>query len=213
MMPKILHVPCLPLDRSWTAVPEATIDWFHPNSATYRPEVVVRIAHSRDTVHLRWRVADRYVVARTTEVNGEVWKDSCVEWFVQPEADGGYFNLEINAAGTPLLSYVEDATLIRGIPRRRHLLPAADIAAIRIVPSLPRNVDAELPGSITWTLDVDVPLVVFANFLGRPLACSGSWRCNLYHCADDSSHPRWGAWSPIAESFHEPAHFGIWNFS
>jgi len=37
-----------------------------------------------------------------------VYKDSCVEFFVKPKPDKGYFNFEFIAVGTLLCSYITD---------------------------------------------------------------------------------------------------------
>jgi hypothetical protein len=44
----------------------------------------------------------------------EVWKDSCVEIFLQPKPDAGYFNLEMNAGGAHLCCYIEDPERVPG---------------------------------------------------------------------------------------------------
>jgi len=50
----------------------------------------------------------------------EVWKDSCVEFFIQPRPDAGYFNLEMNAGGAHLCCYIEDPARVRVDLRNSH---------------------------------------------------------------------------------------------
>lgn len=214
MLGRRLIIPHINPAGPWDDVPWTGVDSFHAGSADFHPRVAVRIAHSGESIHLRWRVDDRYIVIRTTATNGPVHQDACVEWFFEPVPGHGYFNLEINAGGTVYCSHIREQDLDGGRPIGSRMLDPASLATIGVRSSLPRSIVDELPGPLTWTLDVDVPLGIFAPYV-HGLACQGNWRGNLFHCAELSSRPRWTAWSPIGEllSFHQPDCFGIHAFA
>ena len=66
----------------------ACCNW--PEQFPYAPEVSFRMFHTGDYLMLRFDVAERCTMARVTEDNGEVWTDSCVEFFITPD-DSGYY--------------------------------------------------------------------------------------------------------------------------
>ena len=104
-----------PLEEPWAgphlqAGEEACVDHFHAASSPHRPVVRAKLMYDAANLYLRFRVEDRYVVAKHTEFQDPVWRDSCVEFFVQPRSSGGYFNFEINCGGALLSYYIEDPT-------------------------------------------------------------------------------------------------------
>ena len=66
--------------------PVACCNW--PEQYPYAPEVSFRMFHTGAYLMLRFDVAERWTMARVTEDNGEVWTDSCVEFFIAPDAAG-----------------------------------------------------------------------------------------------------------------------------
>ena len=77
-----------------------TINWKDYN---YKPEVEFSIAYSNHEIFLKYYINEKYFKAEKTESNQMVCEDSCVEFFVSPEDDGIYYNLEFNGIGTCLL--------------------------------------------------------------------------------------------------------------
>ena len=77
-----------------------TINWKEYN---YKPEVALSIAYSDHEIFLKYYITENYFKAEKTETNQMVCEDSCVEFFVSPEDDGIYYNLEFNGIGTCLL--------------------------------------------------------------------------------------------------------------
>jgi DNA-directed RNA polymerase beta subunit len=77
-----------------------TINWKGYN---YKPEVALSIAYSDNEVFLKYYITEDYFKAEKTVTNQMVCEDSCVEFFVSPEDDGIYYNLEFNGIGTCLM--------------------------------------------------------------------------------------------------------------
>lgn len=201
---------------AWMAAETAPVDHFHPRSTDHRPAVAARLLYNDEALYLQFRVFDdRYVRVVATRFMEPVYRDSCVEFFVRPRPDAGYFNFEINAGGTLLASHVRDWRRdAKGLTDAQPL--SADAAQmIRIVASLPRRVEPELPGPITWGIAARIPYAVFEPFIGTVTPRSGDeWTGNFYKCADATSQPHWASWSPIGEAlnFHCPEHFGRLRF-
>jgi hypothetical protein len=137
-----------------------------------------------------------------------------VEFFVQPNPGKGYFNFEFNCGGAMLASYVTDPERIEG--RLKSCTPLdRDLAAeVSIYHSLPVTVEPEIEEDIVWYLGFSVPFALLEACAGRIGRVPGQvWRANFYKCGNDTSHPHWGAWSPLDKrNFHVPADFGDLRF-
>ena len=66
--------------------PVACCNW--PEQYPYAPEVSFRMFHTGAYLMLRFDVREQWTMARVTEDNGEVWTDSCVEFFIAPDDSG-----------------------------------------------------------------------------------------------------------------------------
>ena len=210
-----------PLDGAWDSKPwnrvtPLDINHFHPRSSAHRPRVQAKLFHANRTLHVLFRVHDQFVRAACTRYGQLVCKDSCVEIFLQPKADAGYFNFEVNCGGTMLLWYVRDSTLTpQGKFRDFTEVPIETARAIGIYHSLPAHVAEEIADPLEWRVQLAIPARVLEDFVGPIGDFSGQeWRANLFKCADATSHPHWGSWNPIGEelNFHQPRYFGTLRF-
>ena len=59
------------------------------------------------------------------------------------------------------------------------------------------------------------PFALLEAYVGPIAIDKGSvWGANFYKCGDETSHPHWGAWSPVDElNFHLPRCFGRLGFA
>lgn len=161
-----------------------------------------------------FHVQDRYVRCVRTDYGSEVWKDSCVEFFVQPKLEAGYFNFEFNCGGAFLCSYIVDPTRTPDGFKKFTKLPAEISRPIQVRTSLPRVVEPEIAEPSEWRLQFFIPFSLLEGFVGRLGEVAGqTWRGNVFKCAEDNSHPHWAAWSPVDEfNFHLPRCFGELRF-
>jgi hypothetical protein len=194
----------------WSMAGVLEIGHFRPESSSHRPRTQAKLLHDSRRVYGIFRVEDRYVRSVTTECQGPVWRDSCVEFFVQPRMDAGYFNFEMNCGGTLLCHYkrVPDPGSPEG-SSRVVLLPS-ECAQVTIFHSLPSIVEPETGTFVTWYIEFSFPFALLETHVGQLGNPSGTvWRGNLYKCADGTSHPHWASWSPVDElNFHLPRCFG-----
>ena len=70
------------------------VNW--PESFPEKPEVSVEVSNDHEALYLHYRVKGEQLRAVTTEDQGPVWEDSCVEFFCQVPGDAHYCNFECN---------------------------------------------------------------------------------------------------------------------
>lgn len=199
----------------WNAIPALTIGNFLPESSEHHPVTRVKLQYDAHNCYLLFQVTDRYVRSVRTTFGSDVWNDSCIEWFVKPIVDKGYFNFEINAGGVLHCSYVEDPKRIDGKLKKCTLLSKEQGAALTTYPSLPHVVNPEISDQLLWTMGFTVPFSLLEEYVG-PLTIgdTATWRANFNKCADECSHPHWATWNPISEkNFHRPSEFGLLHFA
>jgi len=199
---------------SWQSIPALEVSYYRQESSAHRPQTKCKLLYDQDRIYGIFRVEDRYVRCVHTGFQSEVYKDSCVEFFVQPHAGSGYFNFEFTCGGAMLASYVTDPTRIAGGVKEFIPLTPDDDLQIKRYHSLPPIVEPEITGPITWFLGFSIPFAVLGKYTGTPVEAGGQvWRANFYKCGNETALPHWGSWSPIGElNFHRPADFGEIQF-
>lgn len=178
----------------------------------FRPTTEAKVLYDATNVYVIFRVHDKFVKSTVTAFNGHVSGDSCVEFFFSPNASepGHYFNLEINAGGTPLIFFVTK-------PRKESKkFSDSLIAQIEIAHSLPAVVDPEIAEEINWTIECRIPLEILKEYTEVTMPKPGvAWRANFYKTGSDTSNPHYYTWSPVSNpepDFHLPAYFGTIHF-
>jgi hypothetical protein len=173
----------------------------------YNPEVWFNIAYSDREIFLKYYVGEDYFKAEKTESNLMVCEDSCVEFFVSPEDDGIYYNLEFNGIGTCLM----------GIGTTRENSTAANteiISKIRRLTSAGKRPVREKVGKYSWTITIAIPFEVF--FHHKITALKGkTFRANFYKCGDMLRVPHYVTWNPVGTEkpdYHQPKYFGLLKF-
>jgi hypothetical protein len=192
------------LDKIGPGIPVEAINW---ESYRYKPEVKFNIAYSEKEILLKYYVTEGFVKAEKTESNQMVCEDSCVEFFVSPEEDGIYYNLEFNPIGTCLFG--------TGTCRAdRAPGPVDVIEGIRRWGSLGDSPFRERTGECFWNITIAIPKEVFfrhriEEFKGK------TFRANFYKCGDKLTHPHYLTWNPVKTSnpdYHRPEYFGMLRF-
>ena len=179
-------------------LPQQTIGEVPWPAYPYKPAVQFSIAHDDNNLFLKYTVTEKTIRAVNTQVNGSVWEDSCVEFFISLD-DTAYYNFEFNCIGTALVGYGPSKT-------ERSLLPEAVVEQL-----ITRSVINRLHDqSVHWELIVRIPSLLFIHH--QPLTLSGlNARANFYKCGDLLPEPHFISWSGIqspAPNFHVPESFG-----
>lgn len=183
---------------------------FRPESSLHRPSTHVKLCYNKSGIFGIFKVKDRFVICRHTRNQEPVYKDSCVEFFIQPKPQKGYFNFEFNCGGALLSSYITDSTRIPGGFKGVSYLTDEECRQVKIHTTLPSVIKEEITDAITWQLSFFIPFELLKNYIGRFRVNAGTFlKANFFKCADESSHPHWAAWSPVDQhNFHLPRCFG-----
>ena len=167
----------------------------------YRPKVHFAIAHDSNNILLKYYVEEKSIRAATGVINGPVWEDACVEFFVAFD-ESGYYNLEFNCIGTALVGFGPEKTT-------RELLSADVVERIQS-----HTVITKENENVQWQITLIIPTEVFIHHSFsslRGMTC----RANFYKCGDALPQPHFLAWSNIEcpePNFHLPQFFGELQF-
>lgn len=197
----------------WGEVPFLSVDCFRPESTSHRPLVRCRLLYDDSHLYGLFLIQDRYVRCIHTGFQAPVYEDSCVELFLQPKPDTGYFNFEFNCGGALLASYVTDPTRIDGRVAEATPLSPEEGRQVAVYHSLPSIIEPEMEDEVTWLLEFAIPFALLADYVGSLGKVDGQqWRGNLYKCGNRTSHPHWASWAPLSDrNFHAPWEFGaLW---
>lgn len=192
------------LDMEVESLKLETTNW---EAFPYCPDVTVQIAYNDDELFLQYKVDEQSIKAIVDQNNGRVWTDSCVEFFLSPDGNDVYYNLEINCIGSVLLGYRK-----KGDPTEH----ASDelIDSIRRVSSLGDMPFPEIKKQTQWQVTVAIP---WKSFFKHELAAieSKKMRGNFYKCGDELTVPHFVSWTKIKTekpAFHMPEFFGGLEF-
>ena len=201
--------------KIWWDVPLLTLKCFRPEGSDHQPRTECKLLYNRLTLFGIFRVEDRHVRCVHTGFNTDVWKDSCVELFIQPAGSSGYFNFEFNCGGSLLASFVTNPARINGRLLAFTPLSPEDDRQIRRYTSLPAVVEPEIKIPCTWYLEFAIPITILEKYAGPIGDMNGRiWRANVYKCGNETSHPHWASWQPLTlRNFHQPESFGFIEFS
>lgn len=198
-------------EKDWMNVQPALINnylWEKDTGEPYRPETNVRLRWTSDALYGKFVCYEESPVIRHSGANAPVYRDSCVEFFLQPMpgTDPRYLNFEFNAAGTLLLGLGED----RGERDMSHGLEPERFSIVA-----ERGL-ADEAGRIYWTLSFRIPIDWLAEvFPGFSAAPGRSFKGNFYKCGDETPVPHFIAWSPVGfptPDFHLSDYFGTLVF-
>jgi hypothetical protein len=181
-----------------------TLNW---KGYEYKPDVRLAIAYGDDEIFLKYYVTENYFKAEKTDSNEMVCEDSCVEFFVSPEDDGIYYNMEFNPIGTCLLGVGYD----RASSKR---VDPVIISKIRRITSAGTKPFKEKTGENTWTITIAIPFEVFFRHKIKSLK-GKTFRANFYKCGDKLSVPHYLTWNPVGTKepdYHQPEYFGLLKF-
>lgn len=195
------------ISASLDKVDRLKIDTLNWEGYKYKPDVSVALAYSDNEIFLKYYIVEEYFKAEKTETNEMVCEDSCVEFFVSPENDGIYYNLEFNGIGTCLLG--------TGTGRENSTRSNPEIISkIRRLSSAGTKPVKESEGQFEWTLTVAVPLEVFFHHNIKDLK-GKTFRANFYKCGDMLTVPHYVTWNPVRTEnpdYHQPKYFGTVKF-
>ena len=193
---------------AWKHINPVHLSHCRPESSDHRPATYCKLQYSSRGLYGIFKVQDNYIRCVHETFQSDVYKDSCVEIFLQPKSETGYFNFEFNCGGSLLATYITDPTRVDGKIKYSHQLPPDADQKILRFHSLPAFIEPEHEGPKTWYLEFFIPFSVMEEHVGE-LDTLVNWKGNIYKCGDETSHPHWISWSVLDElNFHAPENFG-----
>ena len=178
----------------------STLNW---SEYSYKPDVKFRIAYCQDQIWLKYYVTEENILAKETKINGNVYKDSCVEFFISPDQNDTYYNFEFNCIGTPHVGYGQ-----KGVSKS--LIAPEIVKLIKVKSSLGNQPFEEKTGGYQWEMMIIIPKECLAN--DKDIVLKGlKANANFYKCGDDTSKPHFVTWNPVGTEnpdYHQPAFFG-----
>lgn len=167
----------------WQALDEARIIHYpwKAQDGDYMPECAARVGWNEEGLHVLMYALEPEIRAMETRTGGNVYLDSCMEFFLAPDSRSLCFvNFEINPLATMYISVGEGRT-------------GRDILSV-----LPEgfNPCASKHNGMWWAVTYTIP----SEFLSARFAfrlCSGTIvRGNFYNCGDPQRHPHHGLFYP-----------------
>ncbi len=187
------------LETQTVTNPINIINWKEFN---YLPKVYFRIGHVNNEIWLKFYVNEKNILAQETRTNGDVYKDSTVEFFISLDGKN-YYNFEFSCIGTIHLAHGE------GRNNRRFVEPKT-VEKIEIKSSLGNQPFDEKSGDFDWEMMIRSPVECFA-FDKITTLHDLKATANFYKCGDETSEPHFVTWNPIGTEtpdYHCPEFFG-----
>jgi hypothetical protein len=192
----------------WQGIDEIIFKDYLWSKNNYQPKVVVKASYSEHYIYLNFTVYEQKVTIRYLNVGDPVYKDSCVEFFVNlfPNETQEYFNIELNAIGTIKMGY--------GIKRNRSYLTSSDLKDFNVISTIKKPVIGYY-GSDNWKLFCAIPISLLEKISGRKFKGNEAIG-NFFKCGDETEIKHYGIWNLIENpkpDFHLPEYFGKIIFS
>ena len=174
----------------WDKAEKLTLDWAWEDGS---PETCAYILYGDKGISLKFKTEEYPVTVRYFNDNDPVNRDSCVEFFLNPdlENEDKYLNFEINANGVLHLQI--------GTKDKRQDINDVDFNIF--------NIETKQTDS-GWILKIYIPFDFIKKYFNN---ISREMRGNLYKCGDRTDKPHYLSWSPIKTKkpdFHNVEGFG-----
>lgn len=166
-----------------------------------------KIGHNGEYVFIQYFVEEDEILAAVEADDGEVWTDSCVEFFISFGESPYYYNAEFSCIGKALMGYRKD----------RYSAEKASseiLSSMKRYPSLGVEPFGKKQGDFSWNILVAIPAGAYWRS-GLTTFEGVKARANFYKCGDKLTHPHFLSWSPVKTeepNFHLPEFFGELEF-
>lgn len=169
----------------------------YPWGGDYQPRAEAVVELTKDALQVKLTAWEPSIVGTETRTGGDVWRDSCLEFFFMPTAgvDDRYINVECNCIGVMHI----------GVGTGRHGRAVLTEQPEGIVPVL--NIVAGSKWSVRYDLPCDWIRNMFPSFDPQP----GTIIKGNFYTVDDKLHSHYGcAFDIVADQpdFHRPECFG-----
>ena len=154
-----------------------------------------QLCHDGSALYVHLWAAEKDIRATYTVPLSPVHEDSCLEFFLAPDAAStAYVNREVN----PL------CVMHIGVGAGRH-----GRTVLREIPQGFNPTHSDHNGG-WWAIAYTIPAAFLKERFGVTLKKGQAMRGNFYKCGDATAHPHWGMWTPYSlpqPDFHRPELF------
>jgi hypothetical protein len=167
-----------PLPEVWEQAQAVPIDTYPWRTEPADLRATARLAYDDAALYALFHVVDGHIQAESRPLNGDVWRDSCVEVFVSPErvTRRHYVNIETNCAGQLLVKFGDSRS------DRRAITPG-QAAGFQIETFHPGPANAPLPTDDGWWLAARIPFDTLGEFIEIDVVpdYDAVWQGNLFY--------------------------------
>ena len=195
-------------DQAWSQADVLSIDEYPWYTTGLKQDTTVAVLYDERAVYLLFVCDDKHIYSVETRPNGDVYKDSCVEFFIAFGTEGAvtHLNFEANCCGTVHMGFGA------GHGDRR-LAPPEVLEAVKVKTSIPTPTKDESPTDDGWWLAAAIPFAAISKMVGSDVApkSGDTWRVNFYRCGGKTD-PQYAAWNTIDHpepDYHRPECFGM----
>lgn len=179
-------------DKAWDLAEVAPINIRNWEQFEYIPNTFAKILYNDYGIYIQLSTDEKPLLARYTEQNAPVCKDSCMEFFIRPnENDKRYLNFEFNPFGTMYLAVRTS--------RQDKVYPTEDKTYFEVK----SYVDSE-----KWVHQFVIPFEFIDRIYGGH---TQKMYGNLYKCGEDTEREHYLSFYPLDPNrvdFHRPEYFG-----
>lgn len=175
---------------------EARLADFPWDENGYRPDSRARVGWNSKGLYVLMYANEKEIRTVETRTGGDVYLDSCLEFFLMPDPENGlYFNFEASAA----------AVVHLGIGTGRH--------GRNTFKTLPEgiSIQASEHKGAWWAVSYFIPAEFIKAHFGVELKAGMKMRGNFYKCADGAAFPHYGMFKGYfdvpAPDYHRPERF------
>lgn len=176
----------------WEKAEVAYLEEINWPEFSYKPKTTARVLHNGEALFVRMETDENPLLARRRKQNDEISDDSCMEFFLKPNAnDPHYLNFEFNPFGAMYLGLRTD--------RYNNEYPEEDKEFF--------NVKTYVDGE-AWVLTFTIPFEFISRMVG---GIDDEFKGNFYKCGVDTVCEHYVTYYPIdteEPDYHRPEFFG-----
>lgn len=168
----------------------------------YVPKSFAKLGYDDEYIYVRMSSFEENIRAEIKERNGEVYTDSCLEFFFMPLVNGNdkYFNFEVNPIGTMLTAVGKER-------ENRLFYTDGDKEFFK----MKADTDLKSNNASFWEISYRIPLSLMKKYVGDFVLQKGlTFKGNFFKCGDKTDKPHFLSWSKIETEnpdFHRPEFF------
>ena len=177
--------------KEWMDANIAKIDTLNWKDWSYCPDTEFKVMVNDKGLYVHFETDEEELIYDCKNLNEDVYKDSCVEFFFKPDPENeNYFNFEVNAIGTPIIGL--------GASRKRIRLDIKDISIF--------NFEYEIKEK-GFILNFFIPFSFLLQYVDK---IGDYFLGNFQKCKEKGNNPHFVTYYPIKTEnpdFHRPEYF------